>query len=69
MNIFNRNKQKNDIVQHAVDEITLQENRKLSVEEKARENTDSEVDENYLYEIDNMSLDEKKELRKHMFER
>ena len=60
MNIFNRNKQKNDIVQHAVDEITLQENRKLSVEEKARENIDSEVEENYLYEIDNMSLDEKK---------
>ena len=51
-----------------MDEIILQKNIKLSVEEKARKNIDSEVDENYLYNIDNISLDEKKELRKRAFE-
>ena len=34
---------------------------KLSIEEKSHSNIDSEFDENDLYDIDNMSLDENKE--------
>ena len=59
---FNRKKQNNDIVQHAVDEIILHDNMKLSVEQEAHDNIDSEVDENNLYKIDNMSIDEKERI-------
>ena len=51
----------NDIVQHAVDGITLQQNNKLSAEDEAHGNIDSEIDEKDIYWNDNMSLDEKKE--------
>ena len=44
-----------------MDEIILKENNKVSAEEEAHENTESDFDENDLYQIDNMSLDEKKE--------
>ena len=58
---FNRQKENNAIVNNEVDEIILQENNKLIAEYEAHENTDSEIDENNIYEIDNMILDEKKE--------
>ena len=40
----------------------------LSVEGEARENINSEVDENNIYDIDNMSLDKNKEIHKRSFE-
>ena len=53
------------------DEILLHENQKLSAAKKASENIESNLDENKLYQIDNMILDdikEKLELCKRMFE-
>ena len=46
------------IVNHEVDAIILQENNKVSAESESHENIDFEIDENNLYHIDNMSLDE-----------
>ena len=37
----------------------MQENNKVSAEEEAHENIESELDEDDLYHIDKMSLDEK----------
>ena len=68
MNRFNKNQENNATVQHAFDKIILQDNEKLSAEDEAYENINSEIDENYLYKIDNMSLYEKKEWRKRAFE-
>ena len=65
-NKFNRHQENNYIVNHAVGDIILQENKKLSVNDEAQENVDSEVNENNLYDIDKMILDEK-ELRKRTF--
>ena len=59
------------MVHHACDEIILQKNLKMSAEDDAHENIDSKVDKNNLYDIYNISIDEKKvkkELRKHAFE-
>ena len=42
-------------------EIILQENKKLGAEDESLGNIDSEIDGNDLYDIYNMSLDEKKE--------
>ena len=56
-NKFNRQKEKNYIVNHAVDEIILQDNNKGSDEYESHENIDSKINENDLYDIDNMSLD------------
>ena len=59
------------MVQHAVDDITVHENNTTSPEDDDHENIYSEVEENDLYEIDNTSLDEKKEKkewRKRVFE-
>ena len=42
-------------------EIILQENNKLSDDAESHRNIDSYIDENGLYEIYNMSLDENKE--------
>ena len=61
MRIFNKNKENNDMVQHPVDNIILQQNSKKRAEDEAHENIDHEVDLKDLYEIDNMSFDEKKE--------
>ena len=58
---FNKNLENNDIVNHAADDIILQEKIKLSAEDDAHENADSEINEYNIYEIDNMSLDENKE--------
>ena len=57
---INRHQENNDVVQHVVNYIIFQQNKKLSVEDESHENINSKVDENYLYEIDDMSLDEKK---------
>ena len=61
MKKFNRNQEKNYIVHNAVDEIILQKNNTLSVEDKTHDNIDHEIDEDYLYEIENIILDENKE--------
>ena len=68
-NKFSRQQENSAIVQHAFDEIILQEKNKLSAEDESQENIDSEIDDNDLYDIDNMILDEKKEWRKCAFER
>ena len=60
-NKFNIQQENNTIVNNTVDEIILQENNKLSAEAESHKNIDSEIDENDLYLIDNMSLDENKE--------
>ena len=52
---------KNAIIQHAVDDIILHENKKLSTEDEACENIYSEINEDDLYEIDDMSFDKNKE--------
>ena len=59
-NNFNRKQENNGIVQHTFDDIILQDNKKLSMEEEAHEKIYSDADKSDLYEIDNMSLDEKK---------
>ena len=48
------------MVQRAVDEIILQKNEKLSVEDKTREKINDEVDEDEIYELDKISLNENK---------
>ena len=60
-NKFNRQKDNNAIVNSAVDEILLNENKKVSAEKEAPAYVESNFDENELYQIDNMSLDETKE--------
>ena len=61
MNKLNRNQQNNAMVHNTFDDIILQDNNKLSAEDEAHKNIDSEAYEDDLYEIDNMSLDENKE--------
>ena len=54
-----------------MDEIFRQENNKVSAESEAHKNIESDIDENDLYQIDNMSLDDKrenKEWHKHAIE-
>ena len=55
-NKFNRQQQNNDIVNHALAYIILKDNNTLSAAAEAHENIDSKIDENDLYQIDNMSL-------------
>ena len=59
-NKYTRQKYNNTIVNSAVDEIILQENNKVSAGTEAQEIIESEFDENDLYWIDNMSLEEKR---------
>ena len=59
MTVFVIQQQNNSIVQHAVDEIILPENKKLSVKDETHENIDDEFDEDEMCDIDKMSLDEK----------
>ena len=59
-NKFNRQQEKNDIVNSAVDEILLQEDQKVSAEKGAHENIESDFDENKLYQINIMSLEDTK---------
>ena len=53
---FSKHQENNAVVQLVVDEIIFQEKNKLSSEDEAKENIDSEIDEDDLYEIDNISL-------------
>ena len=57
---FNRQKDNNDIVNSAADEIILQENQKVSTEKRTHKNTKSDFYESKLYQINNMSLDDTK---------
>ena len=59
-NKFNRHQDNNAIVKQSVDGILHQENNKVSAEEEVHKNTKSDFDENNLYQVDNMSLDDKK---------
>ena len=43
-----------------MDEILLQKNNKVSAEDESHENIESYLDENDLYHIYNISLDDKK---------
>ena len=49
----------NSIVQHAVYEIILHENKKLSAKDETHNTIHSKFNENDLYDIDKMSLDKK----------
>ena len=49
------------IVNNALDEILLTENQKVSAAREAPEFLDSDYDENYLYQVDKMSLEDTKE--------
>ena len=49
----------NDIVNSTVDEILTQENNKVSTVKETYENVEYDFDENKLYRIDNMSLDDR----------
>ena len=56
---FGINQENNAIVQHAVDEIILQEKKILSVKYETHENIDYEFNEDELYRFDKTSLDYK----------
>ena len=56
-----RHQEKNSIVQHEVDDIILQKRNNLSAEAEAHNNIESKIVESNLYEIDNISINEKKE--------
>ena len=55
---FIRKNENNSIVQHSVYDIILQDNKKISVKDETHENINSEVDEEKLYKLDKISLDE-----------
>ena len=57
----NINQENTDMVQHAVYDIVLHQNNQLSAEDEEHYNIYYEIDEDGLYDIDNMILDEKKE--------
>ena len=59
-NKYTRQQYNNAIVNSAVDYIILQENNKVSAGIEVQEIIESEFDENNLYRIYNMSLEEKK---------
>ena len=61
MKTFNRKQEKFSIVKPAADDTILYENNKLSAENGAHEKIYSEIDEDNLYEIDNINLDVNKE--------
>ena len=44
-----------------MDGILIQDNNKVSSEDESHENIESYINENDLYQIDNISLDDKKE--------
>ena len=64
---FGRHQDKNTIVKHKFDKIIPQDNKKLIVKYESQENIDDEGNEDDLYDLDKMSLDEK-ERRKRAFE-
>ena len=56
----NSQKENNNIVNSAVDEILLHENQKVSAKRDAHENVESDFDASKLYQIYNMSLEDTK---------
>ena len=54
---FGRQQDNNTIVQHAVDKIIHQENKKIGLKDETNEKIDSEDYEDELYELDKTSLD------------
>ena len=60
-NKFNRKQENSSMVNIAADEILLHKNQKVSAKKEGHENVESNFDENKLYQIDNMSLDDTKE--------
>ena len=56
---FFRQQYNNSIVQNSVDELILQENKKLGVKYETHENIYDELDEDEIYDIYKMSLDDK----------
>ena len=52
--------EKNAIIQHAVDDIISQENKKLSVKDETHVNIDDEFDKDDLHKLYKMSIYEKK---------
>ena len=59
INKLNRHQEKILIVNHALDEIILRVNNKVSAEAEAHEIIGFDIGENDLYHIDNMSIDKK----------
>ena len=60
-NVFNIKQDNNDFVNHAVDEILMPKKRvSAEAEAEAHENIESDIDENDLYHIYNISLYDKK---------
>ena len=57
---FNRHRENNAIINNVVDEILLNETEKVSAESKAPECLDSDYDENNIYRVEKMSLEETK---------
>ena len=60
-NNFHRQQENNDITNSAVDEILLHENEKISAVKEAPKKVEYGFDENELYQIDNISLEDTKE--------
>ena len=58
---FNRHQENNAIINNVVDEILLNETEKVSAASKAPECLDSDYDENNIYRVEKMSLEETKE--------
>ena len=56
---YGRYQENNVIVQHAVDGIFLQDKDKLSVKDETHKKIDDEVDEDELYDLEQMVSDEK----------
>ena len=67
-NKFGRQQENNAIVQHAVYEIILHDNKNVGVKDETHDNINYEVGEDEMYEIDKMNIYDK-ELLKHVFER
>ena len=60
-NEFNRQKEDNAIVNSTADGILLYENEKVSAVKESPESFESDFDDNKIYQIENMSLEDTKE--------
>ena len=58
---FNRHQENNAIINNVVDGILLNETEKGSATSKALQSLDSDYDENNIYRVEKMSLEETKE--------
>ena len=61
-NYFNRQQESNAIANNVVDDILLHETQKVSAAKEASEFLDYDCDENCLYQVERMSLEETKEI-------